>query len=192
MLIGLTGKKQSGKSTISKHLQEQYGFKELNFADSLKKALKEILDLTDEQLDGEDKEKLISGYNCTPREVMQWFGTDIMRNKISKRFPSIHSVWVKNVERKLIELLKQNQDVVISDIRFKNEADLIVKYGGYIIYVESDNNIEDLHESENNKIEYNYKIVNRKEFYNTNYLSKDIHNIINLIKGNYEELNFMI
>lgn len=192
MLIGLTGKKQSGKSTISKHLQEQYGFKELNFADSLKKALKEILDLTDEQLDGEDKEKLIEGYNCTPREVMQWFGTDIMRNKISKRFPSIHSVWVKNVERKLIELLKQNQDVVISDIRFKNEADLIVKYGGYIIYVESDNNIEDLHESENNKIGYNYKIVNRKEFYNTNYLSKDIHNIINLIKGNYEELNFMI
>ena len=156
MIIGITGKKQVGKSTVSKYLQKFYNFTELNFADSLKKGLKEIFNLTDEQLNGTKKEQNIEKYGCCPRELMQWFGTDIIRNQFSEKFPLSPPIWVDNTEMQIIKLIEQKKNIVISDIRFQNEADLIKKYGGIIIKIKSDYSIKYVNENTIKKKYYNF------------------------------------
>lgn len=52
MIIGITGKAGSGKSTAAKVLVEQHGFVEVGLADPLKRICQEVFDFSDEQLWG--------------------------------------------------------------------------------------------------------------------------------------------
>lgn len=52
MIIGLSGKKASGKSTVANYLTQTHRYKELSFADPLKRGCKEIFGLTDLELWG--------------------------------------------------------------------------------------------------------------------------------------------
>lgn len=46
--------------------------------------------LNEEQTNGEDKEKPDSRwFNCTPRRIMQYVGTDLFRNQIENLFPEL-------------------------------------------------------------------------------------------------------
>jgi len=59
-------------------------------------------------------------------------------------------------------------DVVISDVRFGNEADLIREMGGCVIYLDSGYGLEDGHESERVDLSYDYVLENRgtlEDFY---------------------------
>ena len=60
MIIGLSGKKGSGKSTVAEYLRKRYDFEELAFATALKRACIEIFGLSEHQVFGtqEDKEKI--------------------------------------------------------------------------------------------------------------------------------------
>lgn len=57
---------------------------------------------------------------------MQIFGTDVVRNRIQEDF------WVRALERRIQDLPR----VVVSDVRFPDEADLILSRGGAMIRVE--------------------------------------------------------
>ena len=50
-IIGLCGKKQSGKSTVTNFLKNSYGFYEISFAYPLKEIIgRELFGLNDDQL----------------------------------------------------------------------------------------------------------------------------------------------
>lgn len=140
MIIGVHGFKQSGKDTLADILVTQYGFKKVAFADNVKEALATIFSIPKDKLWGsdEDKQSLTSvRWNhlegiqrsdksnpdfLTIRELMQIFATEICRDKIP-------SIWYRYLD------LKQAEKLVISDLRFENEARHLKDNGATIIAV---------------------------------------------------------
>lgn len=127
-LIGLTGKARSGKDTIAAYLWHSAGFTRIAFADPLKLAAQNIFGLTDGQTwDDELKEVVIDRIGLSPRQIFQKLG-NTMRNVFGE------DVWVK---RWLIgyDLFKDSDDIVATDVRFDNEAELVRSLGGIIVEV---------------------------------------------------------
>ncbi len=139
MILGVTGRIGSGKDTIADYLCTFHGFKRVSFAASLKDAVAAVFNWDRELLEGSTKssrewreqidewwsERL--GMKITPRWVLQYWGTDVLRN-------NFHSdIWVASVENKL-RTTKDN--IVITDCRFANEVEAIKRAGGTTCRVE--------------------------------------------------------
>ena len=123
-LIGLCGSIGAGKSTVAKALVWQLGYWRVPFAAPLKSMMYAI-GLEDEHLNGDQKEQpldLLCGK--TPRQAMQWLGTEWGRNLIGEDF------WVKAWERELT-----SPRIVTDDARFENEFEAIRRNGGVLIRV---------------------------------------------------------
>jgi hypothetical protein len=147
MLIGICGFQSSGKDTIADYLIKEHGFIKMSFASKLKDIIAIMFGWPRDKLEGltkEDREwreqvdywwsKTLKMPQLTPRYVMQYFATDLFRNKFHP------DIWVKIVENELNKLLEQgtNQNIVISDCRFENEINMIIRLGGKIIQVYRD------------------------------------------------------
>ena len=166
ILIGISGKKTSGKTTCAEIIKELFPNKTIiiNFGDAVKESLKVIFDFSDSELYGDDKEKVNEFWNITPREVMQFYATDLMRNQLSKRFETISTnLWVKCVEKKIIKLLNKDVIVIIADLRFMNEYEMIKKYNGITLRINRNTTgLYDKHQSEIelDNVEFDYNISN--------------------------------
>ena len=182
MLIGFSGKKGSGKSYFANYLVNNKLFIKLSFASPLKEITKILFNLSDEDVKDPIKKELINPkFNASPRELMQWLGTDIMREEFNKKFNYSGSIWIDSVKDKVKTLLDNNKDVVIDDVRFQNEVDMIHSLGGIVINLRNDldntlNNSTSTHSSENQKLTFNYEFVNDKSYSNTYdiYLNLDL------------------
>lgn len=133
MIIGILGLKGSGKDTIGNYLIENYNFKKLAYADSLKDAICCIFGWDREMMEGSTtesrlwREEIDPYWGVSPRQMMQKIGTDLFRKHFSD------DVWIKSLKLKL-QKIKTN--VVITDCRFDNEINLIKELGGKVIMVE--------------------------------------------------------
>jgi len=144
MIIGIVGKKLSGKDTCADYLVKNYGFIKLSFAEPLKRMCKEGFDFSEEQVNGKLKETIDPDWGITPREILQWLGTEIFRQDIQKILPNIgENFWIHLLDRKIKKILEQNpkQNIVIADVRFENEIKFIKNMNGHIIKIIR-NNIE--------------------------------------------------
>jgi len=139
MLIAITGYSGCGKDTVADYLVKYHGFTKKTFAEPLKKAVQLLFDFSDHQVYGtqEDKMQVDPRWCVTPRGMMQWLGTDIIRNQFDPDF------WVKHFEF----TFKHDALIVVSDLRFMNEASLIHKLGGLIVRLHRHDN-HDEHQSE--------------------------------------------
>jgi dephospho-CoA kinase len=132
-IVGLTGKKGAGKTTVADFFVEFYDFQRVSFADLLKSML--------------IKANLCTFEECyitkTPqsRMLMQKIGTEIVREQIDSHY------WEKKMKERIDSI---EGDVVVDDCRFLSEAELIREYGGKIYRVIKITNYpeEDLHRSE--------------------------------------------
>jgi len=127
MLIGLHGKARSGKTTTSNMLVRDHDFREVTFAESLKKLCMNMFDLSLEQIYGALKEVVDPRYNMSPREIFQLVGTECMR-KINP------SIWIEKVTPFIVNHMKLI-DIVVSDVRFKNEFDFVKSVGGHMVKI---------------------------------------------------------
>jgi len=165
MIFGITGRKGHGKDTISDILVKKYDFEKLSFADPLKRAVKEIFNLSDQQLYGYEKEFIDKYWKVTPREILQFVGTELFRNQLKNLIPDVEeNIWVKVLENKIKNV---RGNIVISDVRFPNEVDMIKKLNGKIIKIirpNLENNTLSNHISENldTDYDYDYIIINDK------------------------------
>ncbi len=172
VLIGIMGLKGSGKTTCATYLTNKHHFVEKSFADPLKRACQELFFLTDAQIYGTQQEKETPDprwFNCTPRKMLQYVGTDLLRNNLNNIMPGLgvdifthaFQIWYNNQIKN-----NPNIHVVISDVRFQNEVDLIKKLGGYVIKIyRSGSDTTDMHQSETEMQQitnYNYFIVNNE------------------------------
>ena len=86
---------------------------------------------------------------------MQWLGTDILRKNIRPDFFIVHVEF----------LIKKYKDsnIVISDVRFEDEAAMIKKYHGLLVKIVRPNHIgtKKKHISENLEINTDYQIFNQ-------------------------------
>ncbi|EGQ61488.1 hypothetical protein GGI1_06977, partial [Acidithiobacillus sp. GGI-221] len=64
-----------------------------------------------------------SGIPYSPRQILQWWGTDYRRAQRD-------SYWIDKVRDRL--MLTPNTHWVITDVRFQNEADLVQEFGGQL------------------------------------------------------------
>ncbi len=157
ILIGLAGKAGSGKNT-SADSPAFSGYEQLAFADPIKKIAKQMFHLNDKQLyDNIEKEKVIldesgkplwhiNGEPASPRLMFQWLGTK-MRTDISKEY----FLMSMNEEIKKRKDLNEYPigincrkrfrgprtiKIIITDVRYPNEAEYIRKLGGTVIKIE--------------------------------------------------------
>lgn len=126
LIIGLHGKAGSGKDAIANAIcLANSNYERFAFADPIRQACNVMFGWsTDKLKDFEFKESVDPVFNVTPREVMQLLGTEFGR--------SINpDLWVLILTNKIKDL----HDVVITDVRFENEAEAIRELGGVIIHV---------------------------------------------------------
>ena len=137
-LIALTGVARSGKSTIAKELTK-YGYTRSKFSQTLKNMLLQIPGVTEEMTEGKLKElpQRILG-DRTPRDVMQTLGTEWGRDLVSNK------IWLDAWQRSVAHL----KYVIVEDLRFPNEADLVKSLGGEIWSVTREGYDPDGHSSE--------------------------------------------
>lgn len=128
-LIGLTGKARAGKDTIANHLWLDHLYVKLSFAHPLKTAVGTIFGLTREQTwEDELKEVVVPYWGLTPRQMLQKMGTEAIRNTFGG------DVWVKRLALSY-DAVRNTDNVVISDVRFHEEAQYIRSQGGVIVEV---------------------------------------------------------
>ena len=140
MIIGLTGKKGCGKSSVARILRDNHGFKIMSFAQPIKDML-EAMGVKREALqDPCLKELELPRLGKSPRQLMQLLGTEFGRELIHP------NIWIYLME----ERLKGAGNVVIDDVRFHNEAEMIrERNGGKIVEIlRGKHLIEDNHISE--------------------------------------------
>lgn len=150
MLIGLAGRAGSGKSTVARQLCEAHRFRGYAFAAPIKAMIADAFGLTLSQIEGPEKESPVAGLGRSPRYLMQTLGTEWGRDLVHQ------DVWVFCAERWLHETRKryalhhrgQPLRVVISDVRFDNEAAWIRGQGGIVAHVVRDTGRSDSHASE--------------------------------------------
>lgn len=132
-LIGLAGLAGSGKSTAATMLVEQHGFQRYRIAGPLKAMARE-LGLTREQIDGSQKEVPIAWLDgVTPRHIMQTLGTEWGRNLVHR------DLWIRIAEKNIKDWMSgddegpfRGESVVIDDIRFENEVEMVHRLGGKV------------------------------------------------------------
>lgn len=146
ILIGISGKKGSGKDLLASFLKQKYGFMNVPFASELKKKVREDFNLITEHTDGLLKEKptefverrvhaingmIVRTEYWTPRTIMIEYG------QFFRQFDP--NYWVKKTFDKIDSMnLFKGPDLrfTISDVRFKNEADYIKSKGGLLVRLE--------------------------------------------------------
>jgi hypothetical protein len=168
-IIGISGKIGSGKNYLSEKIKEElarmgYSTSEASFASTLKDELTSIIKTVNVSfLDSEDasttidkmialyelnyeqanflytliledlkENKALNGYARTEniRRALQYLGTDVRRKQDEQ-------YWVKAC----LSSVPSSDYVLITDVRFPNEADAIVNTGGVMIRLEVSNDI---------------------------------------------------
>ena len=136
MLLGICGLIGSGKDTVAEHLVKHHGFKRDSFAKSLKDAVSSMFNWDRKMLEGNTSESRAwreqpdafwserFGKPITPRWVLQYFGTEVMRGQM------YDAIWVDSVIGRY-----KGENTVISDTRFINEIKTIKAHGGKIMLV---------------------------------------------------------
>lgn len=168
-LLGVAGVKFSGKDTVGDYYVNNHGYIKLHYADPLKDILKTLFKFKDDQLNGNKKEVVDERINKTPREILQYVGTDLFRNQMEKIIPEIgKDFWLFVMKNAINEIREKNPEakIIITDIRYPNESEFIRSLGGEVIKIKSinktSNNNYSNHESEQciDNIPYDYLIEN--------------------------------
>jgi len=164
LVLAISGKKQSGKTTWVNRFEEQYkgrgwDVRSYSFADPLKEFLINSMGLEYNQCHGTDAEKnsptiyqwetlpksirAANGDKSGPmsgRELMQIFGTDVMRQMFDD------CIWVNATFR---SILRDSPDIaLIPDTRFPSELRAIYANAGYVIRLTRNVYMQDHHPSE--------------------------------------------
>lgn len=175
-IVGIAGKKLSGKSTFVEfyiHSHKHQSIYVRAFADPLKEACKSLFIFDNEQLvDQTQKEAIDNRWKLSPRQIMQWLGTDVMRQQFRSDF------WIYNWLLWYKTKKWEDDDIIfIPDVRFQNEIDFIhnTLNGKIILINRIGHTINDEHLSENNKldkidIEIENTTLDKLKSYATNYV----------------------
>jgi hypothetical protein len=130
-IIAICGAKRCGKDVLADHLVKNYNYKRIAFADPLKVAVKNLFNFDDDQvgigIDTGSNRKDIKDdkWGITPRAALQFFGTEIMQEKIQELLPNINKNFFANTLKNHIENANEDQKFVISDLRFIHEYEML-------------------------------------------------------------------
>ncbi len=127
LLIGLSGKSGSGKSTVAEYLREQHQYHQFALATALKDVVGTAFAMTEDHLHGPLKEEVDPRWGVSPRYLLQWLGTEILR----RRWPDI---WIRHLRQDIMDFLSTNgqKNIVVADVRFRDEAEALKAMGAVL------------------------------------------------------------
>lgn len=146
-IIALTGQAGAGKDTLAKLVidyaplteDETNRWVKMSFASHLKDVVALLFHMDRNMLEGvtpEDRAKREQpdefwsakmGKPFTPRHALQYVGTDLLRNQLHE------NIWVDCLEKKIDEC---NSNVLVTDVRFKNEIAMLRRKGATFVRME--------------------------------------------------------
>lgn len=143
-LIGISGKAESGKDTVADFLIETYKNHYYEpFAYGLKDAAAAAFALPRDSFDDRSlKKAVVDSWGVSPRQIIQFVGTELFRNTICGLLPEIgQNFWVHRMYLRCEGILtpddvgayESGDTVVIPDVRFQNEYDFVKANNGIII-----------------------------------------------------------
>lgn len=130
-ILGLSGWARNGKDTVADFLIDNYGYKKLSFAAPMKEALYRLNPkITIDNVVNVPIQVGVDVYGWDGlkehgpevRRLLQRFGTEVGREMFGEDF------WVNAA----INSIEDGSKVVVSDVRYPNEADAIKKLGGKV------------------------------------------------------------
>lgn len=136
-LVAFTGHMGAGKDTAAAALVER-GYTPMSFAAPLKSTVCALFGLTDEHVNGKLKDRHLPEWGTTPRRLMQVIGTDVVRNRLHEHVPSVtpDDFWVQRFRQEYAKhRAAGDKPVVVTDVRFPNEAAAIRELGGVVYRV---------------------------------------------------------
>lgn len=156
LIIGISGKKQSGKDTVFEFAKKNIKTQVLKFAfaDGVKEECAKAAGVSIEHM---ESNKTIY------RKLYQWWGTEFRRVLYDNDY------WIKYLRDKILcnpIIQKDESDnlgkgvvVFITDVRFKNEANWIKSVGGFLVRINRDTNVIDTHPSETELDDYPFENI---------------------------------
>ena len=206
MLIGLGCQKQVGKDTVAKILQDKYDFHVTSFAAPLKNLTLLLERKYKGMLAEVEYQHQLSAWACSNsmnrnsdvfrilyrwgldeklfeevengklRKLLQWLGTDLIRNQYDEDF------WIKAFASTILNKHPRNIWTIVTDVRFLNEKKFIEKFGA-AVHVARPNQlgrVEDIHESENSLLNetWEYTIVNDSGFKELDLQCEDLMSVL--------------
>ncbi len=148
-LIGISGKKKSGKDTAATLLKSLHDFKTVriyHFADALKQEISIMYGVP---------VSFIEAHKENFRLILQGHGTDYRRKLYS------HDYWIKKMEQAVESFDKSGvKTLIIPDVRFFNEAEFIRKHHGTVVRItRMYDDTTDRHPSETELDDYKFDYV---------------------------------
>ncbi len=131
LLVGLSGKAGSGKSTAAAYLVEYHDYRAFAFADALKDVVGRAFGFSLEQLHGQLKEVPDPRFGKSPRWCMQYLGTDILRSIWQE-------IWIWHLHQSIMDVLSLfgQRPIVVTDVRFRDEAEALKRMGAVLVRLE--------------------------------------------------------
>jgi hypothetical protein len=145
MIIGLSGEIGSGKDTIAAYLVKEHNFERKAFADPLKQSIAALFKIPFSEVDKLKNRDVLVGIGeigepeyqqwiqyvgikgLTFREFLQRYGTEAHRDVFGKDFWLDYTLPVQG--------FYPGRAIVVSDLRFSNEAARVRELGGLVVRV---------------------------------------------------------
>jgi cytidylate kinase len=129
MRVAISGKMGSGKTTLANVLEGYYGFQRFAFADKLKQVAMDLWGLSHEEVYGNKKNRrLLQDLGIKMREIDENVWADYLLRELNIRDAYASPVQVTS-------------NVVVDDLRFKNEYHKLRENGFIVVRVEADEGV---------------------------------------------------
>ena len=114
-----------GKDTIANHMCSKLNYNHVKITEPLKLAVRNLFNMTYDQVEGDLKDTVDPTWGVTPRRVMQFVGTEMFQFKIQEIIPHIgREFWIRKVMNDIVAC-PLRKSYVISDLRFRHEVDFL-------------------------------------------------------------------
>lgn len=136
-IIGLTGYARTGKDTVGRYLVENHGYTRVAFADAVRDAVYALNPIVQMPLEEDPT------HWARVQDLVNWKGWD----KVKTEYPEIRALlqrmgtevgrelfgpdfWIDIAFDKVLNILNNGGKVVITDVRFENEAGIVHAWTG--------------------------------------------------------------